>query len=261
MWSSVHKHNCLPIHTFIEFLEAETESKRGDAPGSKQQLHAERGRSWWEEAWRWGRRKRAKQGACERHGAPVQLFCISGEALICYRCLDSSARAGHQFSSLKDAAQRYKEKLGEALEHLGTRIRTLEEREEQQIEKISSLRACTASLRGGIEEMFTELHQVLHERRRVMLVQLEEDEQAAQGEMGVRLRLRDPREASRCQGGHEPGKDPLGTGQPRCQLFGYPAVPGYVSTTFECLFEPLVKHSLIFFYAYLVAGFSSMKQH
>uniref|UniRef100_A0A8D2J9A5 Uncharacterized protein n=1 Tax=Varanus komodoensis TaxID=61221 RepID=A0A8D2J9A5_VARKO len=47
-------------------------------------------------------------GCPRKHGAPVQLFCISGEALICYRCLDSSARAGHQFSSLKDAAQRYK---------------------------------------------------------------------------------------------------------------------------------------------------------
>ncbi|XP_062979566.1 zinc-binding protein A33-like isoform X2 [Elgaria multicarinata webbii] len=92
---------------------------------------------------------------CEAHGDPFELFCITDETSICFRCVHSPVHAGHRFSSLKDVAQSYK--------------------------------GCAASLRKSIEDTFSELHQALHDRQAVMLVELDKDEKGAHDNMEGRL--------------------------------------------------------------------------
>lgn len=114
-----------------------------------------------------GNRRRA--GQCGEHGDAAGLFCTTDGSLVCYRCVESPAHAGHSLCSLRKGAQSYKvrgqgvatvggarlapcaasckergflpqEKLSRALRPLETRIQDLEQAEKRQEEKMRSLK-------------------------------------------------------------------------------------------------------------------------
>ncbi|KAH0630426.1 hypothetical protein JD844_013441 [Phrynosoma platyrhinos] len=124
---------------------------------------------------------------CDVHGESLELFCTTDETPICFYCINSFVHAGHSFSSLKDGAQIYKEKLDKALQSLKTRITGLEQHKGQQKEKIRSFQNSAASLRADIRAKFSELHQILHQRQSTMLAKLDRDEKVAQKDMTDRL--------------------------------------------------------------------------
>ncbi|KAJ6651623.1 hypothetical protein lerEdw1_020779 [Lerista edwardsae] len=80
-----------------------------------------------------------------------------------------------------------KEKLEEALQPLGTRIKELEQREGCQKEKINSMKDVAVSLRANIEAKFSELQQFLSQRKEALLAQVEEDEKKTCTDMEARL--------------------------------------------------------------------------
>ncbi|KAL8213045.1 UNVERIFIED_CONTAM: hypothetical protein K2H54_060399 [Gekko kuhli] len=124
---------------------------------------------------------------CEAHGDSLGLFCLTDEAPVCYRCVDSPAHAGHSFSSLQDGARKCKEKLAQWLESLEARVETLEGRERCQEGHMASLRDSAASLHVNIEARFSELQQFLNQRKDAILAQLEKEETDAHNDMETRL--------------------------------------------------------------------------
>ncbi|KAJ6651622.1 hypothetical protein lerEdw1_020778 [Lerista edwardsae] len=135
---------------------------------------------------------RPPAGQCGEHGDAVRLFCTTDESLVCYRCAESPAHAGHSFCCLRKVAQSYKEKLSRVLGPLETRIQDLERVEKCQEEKMRSLKNSSTSLRAAIEEEFSEMQKFLCQRKNATLAQLEKDEDSAcQGMLSHMWRIRE----------------------------------------------------------------------
>ncbi|XP_030399663.1 E3 ubiquitin-protein ligase TRIM39-like [Gopherus evgoodei] len=113
-------------------------------------------------------------GRCEKHQEALKLFCEEDQTRICLVCRESQAHRAHTVVPIEEAGLDYKEQIQ-------THLRTLKEDREKLLGfKKSEEGRCqqhlkqTQAERQKIGSLFQQLHQMLEEKERLLLVRLKE---------------------------------------------------------------------------------------
>ncbi|XP_053147581.1 E3 ubiquitin-protein ligase TRIM39-like [Hemicordylus capensis] len=113
---------------------------------------------------------------CERHQEPLKLFCQEDEAPICVVCNLSKEHRAHTVVPLEEAAQEYKNQICTYLERLRKeREEILTYKADTEKESQGFLKQTEAEKQKMVVE-FRQLHQLLEEQEKHLLVKIEEVE-------------------------------------------------------------------------------------
>nr|XP_048674746.1 nuclear factor 7, brain-like isoform X1 [Caretta caretta] len=105
---------------------------------------------------------------CLEHEEPLKLFCSQDEGPVCVICRDLPQHRGHDFLPIKNAVQKYQDKLKASLVPLKDNLNSVTEDQRRQQENIAELESYTQDLLGYITEEFEVLHQILQEKEQGM---------------------------------------------------------------------------------------------
>ncbi|XP_068100045.1 nuclear factor 7, brain-like isoform X2 [Hyperolius riggenbachi] len=101
---------------------------------------------------------------CPEHDERLKLFCKDDGALSCIICRDSLKHAGHNFLSIRDAAELYMPKVSAIVTPLEEALEVVEPLPDQQNEKIEQLKADMQECEQHIMGEFEGLHNFLQEQ-------------------------------------------------------------------------------------------------
>ncbi|CAM4657417.1 nuclear factor 7, brain [Caretta caretta] len=105
---------------------------------------------------------------CLEHEEPLKLFCSQDEGPVCVICRDLPQHRGHDFLPIKNAVQKYQDKLKASLVPLKDNLNSVTEDQRRQQENIAELESYAQDLLGYITEEFEVLHQILQEKEQGM---------------------------------------------------------------------------------------------
>ncbi|XP_059826936.1 nuclear factor 7, ovary-like isoform X2 [Hypanus sabinus] len=125
---------------------------------------------------------------CEEHEEELKLFCETDKTLICLICATAGKHKFHDFISVKEAVQVYKDRVRSSFDSLTKNKADFEEMEQQQKEKISGVRKQSHILQSHVTSQFAELHQILIQKEQQVLRDLREEEERILNPMEKNLR-------------------------------------------------------------------------
>ncbi|XP_059826182.1 nuclear factor 7, brain-like isoform X2 [Hypanus sabinus] len=114
---------------------------------------------------------------CEEHEEELKLFCETDKTLICVICRDAEEHTEHRFKPIKEAVKMCTDQLKSSLDSLTKMKSDLQEKEQQQEEKISGVREQSNSVQTHITSQFAKLRQVITEKEQSLLRDLREEEE------------------------------------------------------------------------------------
>ncbi|CAM5105234.1 unnamed protein product [Natator depressus] len=125
---------------------------------------------------------------CLEHEEPLKLFCSQDKGPICVICRDLPQHRGHDFLPIKNAVQKYQDKLKASLVPLKDNLNSVTEDQGRQQENIAELESYAQDLLGYITEEFGVLHQILQEKEQGMKETLGRLKEENRAEMEERLK-------------------------------------------------------------------------
>ncbi|XP_072094913.1 zinc-binding protein A33-like [Mobula birostris] len=125
---------------------------------------------------------------CEEHEEELKLFCETDKTLICVICAVAQEHREHRFLPIQEAVKIYMDQLKSSLDSLTMKKSDFQEKERQQKEKISGVRALSHSVQSHITSQFAELRQIITEKEQSLLRDLREEEARIINEMEKNLR-------------------------------------------------------------------------
>ncbi|XP_072094312.1 zinc-binding protein A33-like [Mobula birostris] len=125
---------------------------------------------------------------CEEHEEELKLFCETDKTLICVICAVAQEHREHRFLPIQEAVKIYMDQLKSSLDSLTMKKSDFQEKEKQQKEKISGVRALSHSVQSHITSQFAELRQIITEKEQSLLRDLREEEARIINEMEKNLR-------------------------------------------------------------------------
>ncbi|XP_072094370.1 zinc-binding protein A33-like [Mobula birostris] len=125
---------------------------------------------------------------CEEHEEELKLFCETDKTLICVICAVAQEHREHRFLPIQEAVKIYMDQLKSSLDSLTMKKSDFQEKEQQQKEKISGVRALSHSVQSHITSQFAELRQIITEKEQSLLRDLREEEARIINEMEKNLR-------------------------------------------------------------------------
>ncbi|XP_072909260.1 zinc-binding protein A33-like [Hemitrygon akajei] len=114
---------------------------------------------------------------CEEHEEELKLFCETDKTLICVICRDAEEHTEHRFKPIKEAVKMCTDQLKSSLDSLTKMKSDLQEKEQQQEEKISGVREQSNSVQTHITSQFAKLRQVITEKEESLLGDLRKEEE------------------------------------------------------------------------------------
>ncbi|XP_072329408.1 zinc-binding protein A33-like [Scyliorhinus torazame] len=125
---------------------------------------------------------------CEEHQEELKLFCETDKKLICVICRDSREHKEHHFLPIKEAAEKYKDRVKFSSDSLTEKKSGVLETEQKQKLKISEVKEQSSSLQTHITSEFSKMHQILTEQEQRLLRDLREEEERILEPMEKNLR-------------------------------------------------------------------------
>ncbi|XP_039373289.1 nuclear factor 7, brain-like [Mauremys reevesii] len=125
---------------------------------------------------------------CLEHEEPLKLFCSQDKGPICVICRDLPQHRGHVFLPVKNAVQKYQDKLKASLVPLKDNLNSATQDQRHQQKNMAELESCTQDLLGYITKEFGVLHQILQEKEQGMKETVERLKEENQAEMEERLK-------------------------------------------------------------------------
>ncbi|XP_066473551.1 zinc finger protein RFP-like [Tiliqua scincoides] len=114
----------------------------------------------------------AKAGVCREHQEPLKLFCRDDEAPICVVCDRSKEHRAHRVICVKEAAEKYKEKME-------AQLQSLEKKREmtvkQKVTEEQKSQECLKQLeveKQKISSVFEQMHKLLKDKEHSYLMEL-----------------------------------------------------------------------------------------
>ncbi|XP_041069438.1 zinc-binding protein A33-like [Carcharodon carcharias] len=109
---------------------------------------------------------------CQEHEEKLKLFCEEEQKAICVDCW-SSGHQTHKDLHIKEAVQKYKNKLEKSLEFLQKQMDLSLQSKREGEEGILQMKAQVDSLRNEINSEFEKMHKFLFEKEELMKAELE----------------------------------------------------------------------------------------
>ncbi|XP_029463181.1 E3 ubiquitin-protein ligase TRIM39-like isoform X2 [Rhinatrema bivittatum] len=111
---------------------------------------------------------------CEKHGEKLKLFCEDDQKAICIVCDRAREHRAHTVVPITDAVQECKEKLHGHIVPLKKKLENVLNLINEEERKPTELKVKVEVEKKNILSKFEELHRLLNEEKRMMLVGLEE---------------------------------------------------------------------------------------
>ena len=128
--------------------------------------------------------KEAPPSMCKDHDEQLKSYCFDCNHLICRDCVISD-HAGHKFEFVKKSAPQYKKTLKESLVPLA-KIQTNLSAATREVEKVErEVSEQHKAVAGTIEQLFKQLHEILHKREKQLLDRASELKQQKLDNLGA----------------------------------------------------------------------------
>ncbi|XP_041068429.1 zinc-binding protein A33-like [Carcharodon carcharias] len=124
---------------------------------------------------------------CQEHEEKLKLFCEEEQKAICVDCW-SSGHQTHKDLHIKEAVQKYKNKLEKSLEFLQKQMDLSLQSKREGEEGILQMKAQVDSLRNEIKSEFEKMHKFLFGKEELMKAELERKSNKILEEMGNNLK-------------------------------------------------------------------------
>ncbi|XP_078271879.1 zinc-binding protein A33-like [Rhinoraja longicauda] len=118
----------------------------------------------------------------------MKLFCENDKKLVCLVCRDALEHRNHSCQPIKEAVDIYKARVKSAIESVTKNKSDIEEIKQQQLRKISGVWEESHTLQSYVTSQFAELHQIITEKEKYFLKDIQEDEERILNPMEKNLR-------------------------------------------------------------------------
>ncbi|XP_078073466.1 zinc-binding protein A33-like [Mustelus asterias] len=125
---------------------------------------------------------------CEKHQEELKLFCETDRKLMCLICRDSREHRDHRFLPIKEAVEKYKNRVKTSFDSLTEKKSAVLETNQKQKWNISQVKEQSSSLQSHITSEFTKMRQILTEKEQRLLRDLREEEERILEPMERKLR-------------------------------------------------------------------------
>uniref|UniRef100_H3A2K2 Uncharacterized protein n=1 Tax=Latimeria chalumnae TaxID=7897 RepID=H3A2K2_LATCH len=119
--------------------------------------------------------KEESKAICSQHKKELQLYCVEDQEVICVICEKLRKHKNHEFLTIEEAAQEFKEELKKSLKPLQDTQREIAEFKEKYRGNIHNIHDQADKTEKQIKEDFLKLHQFLHEEEKTLLADLKKE--------------------------------------------------------------------------------------
>uniref|UniRef100_UPI00398EBA3B nuclear factor 7, ovary-like isoform X3 n=1 Tax=Pristiophorus japonicus TaxID=55135 RepID=UPI00398EBA3B len=123
---------------------------------------------------------------CQEHQEEAKLFCETEGKMICVNCLDrrvESSHTAHNFMLLNEAVEIYKEKMNTMIYGLKQKKSSFQDFEHKQQKSITEVKEQLNKLQTLSDSEFTKLRNMLDEKERTLVQELNEEKDDILGRM------------------------------------------------------------------------------
>uniref|UniRef100_H3AF27 Tripartite motif containing 35 n=1 Tax=Latimeria chalumnae TaxID=7897 RepID=H3AF27_LATCH len=127
--------------------------------------------------------KEESKPMCSQHGEVLKLYCVEDQEATCVNCAILKKHKNHEFLSIEEASQKFKEELKNSLKPLQDTHQKIAELKERYRGNLNNIHDQADKTEKQIKEDFLKLHQFLHEEEKNLLADLKKEKEEKEQEM------------------------------------------------------------------------------
>ncbi|XP_064414387.1 zinc-binding protein A33-like [Latimeria chalumnae] len=127
--------------------------------------------------------KEESKPVCSQHGEVLKLYCVEDQEAICVNCVILKKHKNHEFLSIEEASQKFKEELKNSLKPLQDTHQKIAELKERYRGNLNNIHDQADKTEKQIKEDFVKLHKFLHEEEENLLADLKKDKEEKEEKM------------------------------------------------------------------------------
>ncbi|XP_064414811.1 zinc-binding protein A33-like [Latimeria chalumnae] len=121
--------------------------------------------------------KEDSKPVCCQHKKELELYCVEDQEAICVNCVILKKHKNHEFLSIEETSQKFKEELKNSLKPLQDTHQKIAELKEKYRGNLLNIHDEADKTEKQIKEDFVKLHQFLHEEETNLLADLKQEEE------------------------------------------------------------------------------------
>nr|XP_014339493.1 PREDICTED: E3 ubiquitin-protein ligase TRIM39-like [Latimeria chalumnae] len=119
--------------------------------------------------------KEESKPVCSQHGEVLILYCVEDQEAICVNCVILKKHKNHEFLSIEEASQKFKEELKNSLKPLQDTHQKIAELKEKYSGNLNNIHDQADKTKKQIKEDFVKLHKFLHKEEKNLLANLKKE--------------------------------------------------------------------------------------
>ncbi|XP_064414443.1 E3 ubiquitin-protein ligase TRIM39-like [Latimeria chalumnae] len=127
--------------------------------------------------------KEESKPICSQHGEVLKLYCVEDQEAICLVCEKLKKHKNHEFLTIEEASQEFKEELKNSLKPLQDTHQKIAELKEKYRGNLNNIHDEADKTEKQIKEDFMKLHQFLHKEEKNLLADLKMEKKEKEQKM------------------------------------------------------------------------------
>ncbi|XP_064414230.1 E3 ubiquitin-protein ligase TRIM39-like [Latimeria chalumnae] len=127
--------------------------------------------------------KEESKPVCSQHGEVLKLYCVEDQEAICLVCEKLKKHKNHEFLTIEEASQEFKEELKNSLKLLQDTHQKIAELKEKYRGNLNNIHDEADKTEKQIKEDFVKIHQFLHEEETNLLADLKQEKEEKEQKM------------------------------------------------------------------------------
>nr|XP_006012745.1 PREDICTED: tripartite motif-containing protein 35-like isoform X1 [Latimeria chalumnae] len=127
--------------------------------------------------------KEESKPICSQHKKELELYCVEDKEAICVNCVIFKKHKNHEFLSIEEASQKFKEELKNSLKLLQDTHHKIAELKERHRGNLNNIHDQADKTEKQIKEDFIKLHKFLHEEEKNLLADLKKEKELKEEKM------------------------------------------------------------------------------
>uniref|UniRef100_H3A110 RING-type domain-containing protein n=1 Tax=Latimeria chalumnae TaxID=7897 RepID=H3A110_LATCH len=127
--------------------------------------------------------KEESKPVCSQHKKELEFYCVEDQEAICVNCVILKKQKNHEFLSIEEASQKFKEELKNSLKPLQDTHQKIAELKEKYRGNLNNIHDEADKTEKQIKEDFVKLHQFLHEEEKNLLADLKKEKEEKEEKM------------------------------------------------------------------------------
>nr|XP_006002470.1 PREDICTED: tripartite motif-containing protein 35-like [Latimeria chalumnae] len=127
--------------------------------------------------------KEESKPVCSQHKKELEIYCVEDQEAICAICVTLEKHKNHEFLSIEEASQKFKEELKNSLKPLQDTHQKIAELKEKYRGNLNNIHDQADKTEKQIKEDFEKLQQILHEEAKNLLADLKKEKEEKEQKM------------------------------------------------------------------------------